>query len=139
MRHDEIYRQFDRSFGARAHGRYEPNADVFIDEAGERMVIHVELAGSDGSDLRVALDDRFLYIIGRRSDRGENRSATILRKEIVFGEFFKKIPLSHPVEFAASSATIRDGILTIALPLAAHDRFPTVTTEIRMTVTRTLA
>ena len=37
------------------------------------------------------------------------------------------------------TATYRDGILTIALPIAAHNRIPTVTTEIRMTVTRTLA
>jgi HSP20 family protein len=137
--YDEIFRQFDRAFGARAHGRFEPNTDVYVDEQGERMVVHVELAGSDGSDLRVALDDRYLYIVGHRSDRGDNRSGSILRKEIIYGEFFKKIPLPSPVDFAGSSATIRDGILTIALPLAAHDRFPTITTEIRMTVTRTLA
>ena len=140
MREDEIYREFERTFGARAHGRFEPNADVFIDEAGERMIVHVELAGSDGSDLRVAIDDAYLYISGHRTDRsGENRSASILRKEIMYGAFFKKIRLPLPVDDAGASAAFRDGILTIALPLAAHDRFPTVTTEIRMTVTRTLA
>jgi HSP20 family protein len=138
VRHDEIYREFDRSFGARAHGRFEPNADVYIDEAGERMVVQVEIAGSDGNDLRVAIDDRHLTIIGRRTDRGENRSLSILRKEILYGEFFKKIRLPLPVDDAGASATYRDGILTIVLPLATNDRIPTVTTEIRMTVTRTL-
>ncbi len=139
MRHDEIYREFDRSFGARAHGRFEPNADVYIDEAGERMVVQVEIAGSDGNDLRVAIDDRHLTIVGRRTDRGETRSLSILRKEILYGEFFKKIRLPLPVDDAGASATYRDGILTIVLPLATDDRIPTVTTEIRMTVTRTLA
>jgi HSP20 family protein len=139
MRHDEIYREFDRSFGVRAHGRFEPNADVFIDEAGERMVVQVEIAGSDVGELRVALDDRSLMIAGRRTDRGEHRSASILRKEILHGEFFKKIRLPLPVDDAGASATYRDGILTITLPLAANDRIPTITTEIRMTVTRTLA
>jgi len=139
VRHDEIYREFDRSFGARAHGRFEPNADVYIDEAGERMVVQLEIAGSDVNDLRVAIDDRSLMIAGRRSGFGEHRSASILRKEILFGEFFKKIRLPLPVDDAGASGTYRDGILTITLPLAAHDRIPTITTEIRMTVTRTLA
>ena len=139
MRPDDVYREFERTFGPRAHGRFEPNADVFIDEAGERVVVHVEIAGSDGNDLRVSIDDRYLYVSGHRADRGENRSASILRKEILYGEFFKKIRLPLPVDDAGASATYRDGILTIALPLASHDRIPTVTTEIRMTVTRTLA
>jgi HSP20 family protein len=139
VRHDEVFRQFDRSYGARAHGRFEPNADVWIDEDGERMVVRVELAGCDGTGLRVALDDRYLYIVGSRGALGESATASFLRKEIILGEFFKKIPLPVPVDFEASSATIRDGILTITLPLAALDRMPMVTTEIRMTVTRTLA
>jgi HSP20 family protein len=139
MRHEEIFREFERSFGVRAHGRFEPNADVFIDEAGERMVVQVEIAGSDVGELRVAIDDRSLVIAGRRTDRGEHRSASILRKEILHGEFFKKIRLPLPVDDAGASATYRDGILTITLPLAANDRIPTITTEIRMTVTRTLA
>ncbi len=80
MRHDEIYREFDRTFGARAHGRFEPNADVYIDEAGERVVVQVEIAGSDPSELRVAIDDRSLMIAGRRTGLGEHRSASILRK-----------------------------------------------------------
>ena len=112
---------------------------MYVDETDERMVVQVELAGCDVSDLRIAIDDRSLYIAGHRTDRGEHRTGTILRKEIVHGEFFKKIRLPLPVADAEASATYRDGILTIALPLAAHKRIPTVTTEIRMTVTRTLA
>jgi HSP20 family protein len=139
VRHDEIYREFEQTFGPRAHGRFEPNADVYVDEAGERFIVHVELAGSVGNDLRVAIDDRHLTISGHRTDRGEHRSASMLRKEILYGAFFKKIRLPLPVDDAGATASYRDGILTIALPLASHDRIPTVTTEIRMTVTRTLA
>jgi HSP20 family protein len=139
VRHEDIYREFERSFGSRSQGRYEPNADVYADEAGRRLIVQVEIAGCDGGDLRVALDDRHLTIAGRRTDPGDIRSASILRKEIVSGEFFKKIRLPFPVDEAAATASYRDGILTIALPLAAHNRYPTVTTEVRMIVTRTLA
>jgi HSP20 family protein len=140
VRHDEVYEQIDRAFGPRGqHGRFEPNTDVYIDEAGERMVVHVELAGADSDDLRVAVDERHLFIVGNRIDRSENRSASILQKEILYGEFFKKIRLPLPIDDGGASATYRDGILTIVLPLATHARFPVVRTEIRMTVKRTLA
>ena len=48
MRQDPFFAEVDRAFGVRAHVRFEPNADVYIDEARARMVVHVELAGSDG-------------------------------------------------------------------------------------------
>ena len=139
MRQDPFFAEVDRAFGVRAHGRFEPNADVYIDEGRARMVVHVELAGSDGDELRVAVDERFLYIMGMRTDRAENRSASILQKEILYGEFFKRIRLPLPVDDSGASATYRDGILTIELPLAAGDRVPVMRTEIRMTVKRTLA
>ena len=139
MRQDPFFAEVDRAFGIRAHGRFEPNTDVYVDEAHNRMVVHVELAGSDGDELRVAVDESYLYIVGNRTDRAENRSASILQKEILYGEFFKRIRLPLPVDDSGASATYRDGILTIELPLAAHDRFPAVRTEIRMTVKRTLA
>ena len=74
MRQDPFFAEVDRAFGIRAHGRFEPNADVYIDEGRARMVVHVELAGSDGDELRVAVDERHLYIMGTRTDRAENRS-----------------------------------------------------------------
>lgn len=138
MRHDEFYAQFDRLFAPRAHGRFEPNTDVYIHERLERLVIHVELAGADSDDLRVGIDESNLYIMGSRIDRSE-RSASMLQKEIQYGEFFKKIGLPLPVHDAGAHASYRDGILTIDLPLATHDRTPAVRTEIRMTVKRTLA
>jgi HSP20 family protein len=140
VREDEFYAEIDRAFGHRTHGRFEPNTDVYIDEAGARLLVHVELAGTDSDELKIAVDERYLYIMGSRSDRAENRAATsILQKEILYGEFFKKIRLPLPVDDAGARATYRDGILSISLPLAPHDRFPTMRTEIRMTVKRTLA
>lgn len=139
MRQDEFFAKVDRLFGLRADGRFEPNSDVYVDEARERIVVHVEVAGADSDDLRVAIDDRHLYIMGRRVQHRDHRSASILQKEIQYGEFFKAIRLPIPVVADDASAGYRDGILTIELPVAPHERIPTVRTEIRMTVKRTHA
>ena len=59
MRQDQFFAEVDRAFGIRAHGRFEPNTDVYIDEARGRLVVHVELAGSDGDELRIAVDENY--------------------------------------------------------------------------------
>ena len=136
--HDEML-EFERLFAPRgAHGRFEPNMDVYLDEADATFVVHVELAGADADTLRVSVDDAYLTITGVRAPRDVSRDASLLRKEIQYGEFLKRIRLPLPVDDGAS-AVFRDGILTIRLPLAQSKKFPIVRTEIRMTVRRTPA
>jgi HSP20 family protein len=142
VRRDDLGAEFDRLFTdivRRAHhGRFEPNADVYVDRDRARIVVHVELAGADAESLRVGIDERHLFIIGARIDRYSSAGA-IHQKEIQYGDFVKKLHLPAPVDEDHASAVYRDGILTISLPLAAHASFPNRRTEIRMVVQRTLA
>ena len=134
--HDEIL-EFERLFAPRgAHGRFEPNTDVHLDETDGAIVVHVELAGADADALHVSIGDTYLTIAGSRKPRDLSRDASLLRKEIQYGEFVKHIGLPLPVREDGASALYRDGILTIRLPLAQSKQFPIVRTEIRMTVRR---
>ena len=137
--HDEIL-EFERLFTSRgAHGRFEPNTDVHVDEDSGFIVVHVELAGADADSLRVAADDTYLTIAGVRALRDVSRRASLLRKEIQYGEFIKRIPVPVAVLDEGATAVYRDGIPTIRLPLAQSQTFPIVRTTIRMTVRRTPA
>jgi HSP20 family protein len=142
VRQDEFAAEFDRLFADLArhahHGRFEPNADVYVDRERARIVVHVELAGADADSLRVGIDDRHLFILGARVDRYSS-AGSIHQKEIQYGQFVKKLHLPVPVDEDHGSAVYRDGILTISLPLAPHASFPTRRTEIRMVVQRILA
>jgi len=130
--------EFERLFAPRgAHVRFEPNVDVYLDEGERVLVVHVELAGADSESLRVWVDDTNLSIAGLRTPRDVSRDASLLCKEIQYGEFFKRIRLPLPVGDAGGVATYRDGLLTIRLPLDQSREFPIVRTEIRMTVRRT--
>ena len=137
--HDEML-EFERLFAPRgAHGRFEPNVDVHLDETDCTIVVHVELAGADADTLHVSIGDAYVTIAGSRALRDLTRNASLLRKEIQYGEFFKQIRLPVPVDENGATAVYRDGILAIRLPLAQSKEFPIVRTEIRMTVRRTSA
>ncbi|MDB5069938.1 MAG: small heat shock protein [Candidatus Eremiobacteraeota bacterium] len=137
--HDEIL-EFERLFAPRgAHGRFEPNTDVHLDEADGTIVVHVELAGADAESLHVTVGDAYLTIAGERAPRDVSRQASLLRREIQYGAFFKQLHLPLPVREEGATAVYRDGILTIRLPLAQSKNLPVVRTEIRMTVRRTPA
>ncbi len=123
----------------RSRAVWEPNADVVIDDGARSMVVRVELAGADSESLRVFVDERHLFISGRRADSARLRSGSFLQKEIADGEFVKKISLPVGVQYGEVTATYTDGMLTIALPIAATDYIPTTRTEIRMIVKRILA
>jgi len=136
-RDDELL-EFERLFARHgAHGRFEPNTDVSLDERDATIVVHVELAGADADALQVVVGDASLTIAGARAPRDVSREASLLRKEIQYGPFLKQIRLPVPVCEDGASATYRDGILTIRLPLAQSNQYPIVRTEIHMTVRRT--
>jgi len=123
----------------RSRAVWEPNADVVIYDDASSLVVRVELAGADSESLRVFVDERHLFISGRRADTARLRSGSFLQKEIADGEFIKKIALPVGVQYCEVTATYADGMLTIALPIAAPEYIPATRTEIRMIVKRILA
>lgn len=123
----------------RSRAVWEPNADVVIDDAACALVVRVELAGADSESLRVFVDERHLFISGRRADGSRLRNGSFLQKEIADGEFVKKIALPVGVQYGDVTATYADGMLTVALPIAGAEYIPATRTEIRMIVKRILA
>lgn len=119
---------------------FEPNADVFIDEERGQMVVTVEVAGADPESLRIAIDDRYLLISGRRSHPIPFGRGSLIQKEIAYGSFAKRIALPVAVDLLEdASAGYADGVLVIALPVSPGVRLPSTRTEIRMIVKRTLS
>jgi len=123
----------------RTRAVWEPNADVVIDEPARLVVVRVELAGADSESLRVFVDERHLFIAGRRAETVRLRTGSFLQKEIADGEFVKKLSLPVAVQYGDVTATYGDGMLTIALPIASTEYIPATRTELRMIVKRILA
>jgi HSP20 family protein len=140
---DDFFAEFDAMFAELARkarpGGFEPNADVYVTDDEGTVLVNVEIAGAEPAELRVMVEERRLYILGRRYDRERAARGSVLMKEIEYGDFVKKIHLPMPIAYDAATASYRDGILTIRLPVSADSLLPTRRTEIRMTVRRTPA
>jgi HSP20 family molecular chaperone IbpA len=143
MDFDDPRLKFERLFAdlvrAPHNGRFQPNADVVLDEAAQQLVVQVEIAGADARTLRIFVDERHLFISGRRVERARLRHGSLLQKEIEYGEFVTKIHLPIAVQYGDVTATYADGMLRIALPVAQPEYIPTARTEIRLIVKRTPA
>ncbi|HTA54332.1 MAG TPA: Hsp20 family protein [Candidatus Acidoferrales bacterium] len=118
-------------------GTFAPNADVFVDEDARRVVVVVEAAGADADSLRIGLDERFLIVAGRRCEPVRFRRGSFLQKEIVHGEFVKRIPLPVAVEYEGVAASFEDGLLIVVAPIATTAYLPTARTELHVMVKRT--
>ncbi len=137
---DDFFAEFDAMFAGLVRrsraGQFEPNADLYVSADGTTMLVDVEIAGAEPTDLRVMVEARRLYVLGRRYDRERARRGSVLLKEIAYGEFAKMIHLPVAVAYDEAAASYRDGILTIRLPVSERAALPKARTEIRMTVRR---
>jgi len=120
-------------------GAFEPNADVFVDDDGGRVVAVVEVAGADPETLRVAVDAQHLYVSGRRRVAVRLRHGSFVQKEIAYGDFARRIGLPMAVEYDGAAATYTDGFLIVALPIAATAYRSTARTQLHILVKRTHA
>jgi HSP20 family protein len=118
-------------------GAFEPNADVFVDEPGQRVVVVLEIGGADAETLRVGLDGHYLIVAGRRIEPIRARCGSFIQKEIVPGEFRKRILLPAPIEYDAVAASYEDGLLIVVAPIAVTAYVPTTRTELHVIVKRT--
>ena len=139
---DELFREFDRLFAELSlpvtsharRGSFNPNADVFVTDRGRSVVVRVELAGVARDNIKLVVEGATLYLAGKR-DSDVRRAESVLRKEIEYGYFLKKVQLPSPVVVEDAKAEYHDGILTVKLPVADGSRLlPVDRTEIRMIV-----
>ena len=121
---------------SRGHA-YTPNADAYVDAENARIIVRVDVAGADRESLKIAAEDRALFITGIRPLPQPMRSASCLLKEIEYGAFERKIHLPFAIDPEQAFAHYEDGMLTLEL-VAAGDDMPTpIRTEIQLVFRRT--
>ena len=112
---NEINRYFARSHPATARkGDWVPAVD--IREEDNRFVLTADVPGVSRENIDITLEDGVLTIRGERSARQESEAEGYRRRERVQGTFLRQFTLPDTVNAEQINATVKDGVLEIAIP-----------------------
>jgi HSP20 family protein len=112
---NDLFAEWRGEPGERLRGdRWEPAIDVY--ETEKSIVVRVELAGVENSDLRVTIDGSVVRLRGVRQPRLEADAQRLHQMEIAFGPFERAIRIPIPFEREHVSAHLEEGFLRVILP-----------------------
>jgi HSP20 family protein len=132
---DRINRIFTESFGRSRDlddevSLYDWRPPVDIYQAGDGIVIKVELPGVNKDDVSVEIKENVLTLKGERLLDPEIKDEHYYRKERNFGKFNRSFSLEEPIKPDLIKASFKDGILTIEVPRPEEEKPKQVTVNI---------
>jgi HSP20 family protein len=122
---NEEFERFTRRFGMGAEWGplFGPANVPAIDVTAKDPVIHVEadLPGLEPKDIDVSVVDDLLTLKGERKKEQEEKTRNTYRRESRYGAFERSIRLPARVQADRVSASFKQGVLKIDLPVLAED------------------
>lgn len=116
---DEIDRLLDLRagpFGNQHFTVWAPPLDVLEDK--DNLVVKLEAPGMKKEGFEIALQDGVLSISGERKSEEQRQPSSGYRTERFEGRFQRSVTLPKSVQTDKVSASYKDGVLTIVLPIA---------------------
>jgi HSP20 family molecular chaperone IbpA len=111
---EQLHRQFFEPSEGTCAARWEPPVDVF--ETERELVIITALPGVPPEAVRAEIEGATLIITGTRPLPTAGRRANIVRLEIPYGRFERRITVSGPLRLAARE--LQDGCLILTFAKA---------------------
>lgn len=95
---------------------YEGQLAVDVYQTEDDIVLKAPLAGVRPEDLELSITDEVVTIKGERKVMEEIKRENYLAQECYWGAFARSYVLPVPVTSDKAQATLKNGILTIAIP-----------------------
>lgn len=94
----------------------EGQLPVDVHQTSSDIIIRAFVAGVRPDELSISISRDMVEIEGTRTEREQVASADYFSRELFWGSFSRAILLPQEVDVEASSASAKDGLLTIILP-----------------------
>ena len=94
----------------------EGQLPVDVHQTTSDIIIRTFVAGVRPDELNISISRDMVEIAGTRSEREQVSSPDYFSRELFWGSFSRTILLPQEVDVDASSASAKDGLLTIILP-----------------------
>jgi len=104
----------NHSTGEPTTGRWTPNTDIYVTEAG--LVIKAELAGMKSDSLEITVEAQRLRINGVRPDCCRSPQCSFLVMEISYGPFETVLDLPAGYDLSLAKAVYVNGFLRVDVP-----------------------
>lgn len=91
-----------------------------LKETDGGFTVRAEVPGFTVKDLEIRLQPRCLRIAGKRETREDEKKGKTIRSEFRADQILRAIDLPADADTSKASAALKDGVLTIDLPKAAH-------------------
>ena len=113
------------SFSSRisTHVDWEPRTNII--EAGDVVIIEMELPGVNKDDVSMVLDDDNILVmrgIKRQPRLNESQGVTYHLFEREFGSFYKRIIIDFPLDPSGVKSVMENGVLTVKIPRKKPER-----------------
>jgi HSP20 family protein len=117
---DEIERLFETNgvrlpLTPRAETYWMPALEVF--EKNGEFRINAELPGMKKENVKLEVTPEGLTLTGERKEEKTEEREGYYRSERAYGEFCRFVPLPEGADIEKMTATFKDGILAIAVPV----------------------
>jgi HSP20 family protein len=120
MEIDRLNRTFSDFAGSLGRG-WVPPVDIFESD-DNAVVLKAELPEMKRDDINVTFENNVLTLKGERMFHPETRRENYQRLERQYGTFTRSFTLPATVDASRISASYKDGVLTVRLPLREEAR-----------------
>lgn len=104
---------------------------VNISETGDALQVDAEVPGFDAKDLQVSVEPGRLTISGKKETKEESKKGKTIYKEQCSNEILRVVDLPVEVDTAKVNATLKNGILNLALPKTTRAQGTTTKVEVK--------
>src|SRR3989344_630076 len=94
----------------------EGQLPVDVHQTANEIIVRAFVAGVRPDELNISISRDMVEIEGSRMERGQIAGPDYFTRELFWGSFTRTIMLPQEVDVDASSASAKDGLLTIVLP-----------------------